>query len=127
MSRTILLSNTQISALLKRDKASISRQAARGDFGMSHVDPGQRRKRYALVAIEAAEGCTFTENEIEAARAAHVYTGPTKATLIAELRRLTVLRFIKARDQQWIAALAGQTLVGFTPPPFPTTIEGNPS
>lgn len=123
MTKPVLFSITQASALLRKDKAAVSRMAARGAFGFGHVDPGQKRRRFHLAAIEAAAGNAFSAEQVETALGAHVYTGPTKAKVTAAIRRRILSRILKHRDALWTAALKAQGVKKFTPPAFPN-IEG---
>ena len=128
MPRPVLLNAVQTAALLSKSVPWACRAAKAGKFGPPVIDPGQKRGRYPLAAIEATSGQKFSAEQIERALAAHDYRGPTKAELIATLHHLRRLRFIKARDEMWRQCLAEQGITKFKSPPFPNVIppKGNP-
>lgn len=126
MSRPVTLSITGISALTKLDKAAVSRMATAGKFGVGLTDPGQKRKRYHLATIEQTTGKTFTAEQIEQAKDAHSYRGPTNPEINTALRVRMMRRLVDAIDDQWKAALVGQKLVNFVPPTRGTSNASKP-
>ena len=102
----------QIAALLRKDKADVSRAAARGDYGKPAVRKGGTFKRYALAGIEKAAGKKFTPEQIALAQATHDHQPARPALLLDFATALLALN-----NLQWIEHLNALGITDFKPLP----------
>lgn len=113
MDRSTQLGIVQIAALLRKDKADVSRSAARGEFGKPIIAKGSKIKRYALASVERSAGRKFSPEQIDKALATKDRQQPTRAAVLFDFASA----LLALRDCYWRDALEAQG-VTFTPPEF---------
>ena len=112
--RSTLFGIVQIGALLHRDKADVSRSAARGDYGKAIVAKGSKTKRYTLAGLEKAAGKKFSPEQVALAAAAHDQQTPSRPALLLDFASA----LLALRDFQWHTHLE---IAGIEYPPFTAT------